>query len=176
MLKPLPPCDAAALIDAGHAMLIDVREADEFAARHIPGSLSMPLSLGDGGVLACGHDCSLTFTCQTGRRTSSNAARLLARVPGGSAWALEGGVEAWARTGLPTAGHAVAQRLPIMRQLQIATGMLVLASVLLSILVAPGWIALAGLVGVGLSLAGTTGWCGMAHLLAAMPWNRRATS
>ena len=71
MLKSLPPCDAAALIDAGHAMLIDVREADEYAARHIPGSLSMPLSLANGGVLACGHDCSLIFTCQTGRRTSS---------------------------------------------------------------------------------------------------------
>lgn len=176
MLKPLPPCDAAALIDAGHAMLIDVREADEYAARHIPGSLSMPLSLADGGVLACGHDCSLIFTCQTGRRTSSNAGRLLARVPGGSAWVLEGGVEAWARTGLPLAGHETAPRLPIMRQLQIATGMLVLTSVLLSVMVAPGWIALAGLVGVGLSVAGTTGWCGMAHLLAAMPWNRRATA
>lgn len=31
------PYDAAALIDYGDAMLADVREADEYAARHIPG-------------------------------------------------------------------------------------------------------------------------------------------
>ncbi len=86
-----------------------------------------------------------------------------------------GGVVAWARTDLPRAGHETALRLPIIRQLQIVSGLLVLVSVLLSVTVAPGCIALlAGLVGAGLSVAGTTGLCGMAHLLAAMPWNRRA--
>ncbi|MDR8242161.1 DUF2892 domain-containing protein, partial [Acinetobacter baumannii] len=29
-----------------------------------------------------------------------------------------------------------------------------------------------GFVGAGLMLAGMTGWCGMAKLLAVMPWNR----
>ena len=31
-------------------------------------------------------------------------------------------------------------------------------------------------VGAGLTFAGVSGWCGMAKLLAFMPWNRRATS
>ena len=52
MLKILSPSEAASLVDAGHALLVDVREADEFASRHIPGSLSLPLSLPDNGPLA----------------------------------------------------------------------------------------------------------------------------
>ncbi|WP_268893164.1 rhodanese-like domain-containing protein, partial [Sandarakinorhabdus oryzae] len=104
MLKPLSPPDAKLLLDAGHALLVDVREADEFAARHIPGALSMPISLPDSALLACGVNNNLIFTCQTGRRTAANAAKLLARVPGGSAWVLDGGVDAWGRAGLPLAG------------------------------------------------------------------------
>jgi NitT/TauT family transport system permease protein len=54
-----------------------------------------------------------------------------------------------------------------------ALTLLVLTGVLLSIFVAPLWIALAGFVGAGLSFAGMTGWCGMAQLLGMMPWNRQ---
>jgi hypothetical protein len=38
-----------------------------------------------------GMDSSLIFTCQTGRRTNANSGRLLARVPGGSAFVLDSG-------------------------------------------------------------------------------------
>jgi hypothetical protein len=38
--------------------------------------------------------------------------------------------------------------------------------------VAPGWIALSWFVGAGLVFAGVSGFCGMARLLAVMPWNR----
>ena len=41
-------------------------------------------------------------------------------------------------------------------------------------LVAPGFFALSAFVGAGLMFAGVTGWCGMAHLLRVMPWNRRS--
>jgi hypothetical protein len=44
--------------------------------------------------------------------------------------------------------------------------------VLLSQFAAPGWIWLSGFVGAGLIFAGISGFCGMARLLAAMPWNR----
>ena len=40
-------------------------------------------------------------------------------------------------------------------------------------LVAPGFYALAGFVGAGLVFAGLTGFCGMARVLGAMPWNRQ---
>jgi predicted branched-subunit amino acid permease len=61
-----------------------------------------------------------------------------------------------------------------MRQVQIGAGSLVLIGIILGTLVAPGFYALSAFVGAGLVFAGTTGFCGMAHLLARMPWNRRA--
>ena len=61
-----------------------------------------------------------------------------------------------------------------MRQVQIAAGALALLGVLLGALVAPAFFGIAAFVGAGLVLAGVSGFCGMAHLLAAMPWNRRA--
>jgi rhodanese-related sulfurtransferase len=61
-----------------------------------------------------------------------------------------------------------------MRQVQIAAGSLVLLGVILSQTVAPGWIWLSGFVGAGLTFAGISGFCGMARLLAAMPWNKVA--
>ena len=47
-----------------------------------------------------------------------------------------------------------------------------LAGVLLGAFVWPGFYVLSGFVGAGLTLAGITGFCGMARLLAHMPWNR----
>jgi rhodanese-related sulfurtransferase len=63
--------------------------------------------------------------------------------------------------------------LPMMRQVQIAAGSLVLAGVLLGALVAPAFYGIAGFVGAGLVFAGMTGFCGMANILGLMPWNRR---
>jgi hypothetical protein len=46
----------------------------------------------------------------------------------------------------------------------------------LGALVAPGFYALSGFVGAGLLFAGVSGFCGMARLLAVMPWNKRVLS
>ncbi len=172
MLKTISPEQAAARLEDGHAILIDVREPGEYAARHVPGSLSMPLSIPDSGPLACGMDSDIIFTCQSGKRTAANAQRLSARVPAGRGFVLDGGVDGWARARQPIAGKEAKQPLPLMRQVQIAAGTLVLLGVLLSLLVAPAWIGLSAFVGAGLTFAGMSGWCGMGLLLARMPWNR----
>ena len=62
--------------------------------------------------------------------------------------------------------------LPIMRQVQIAAGSLVLLGIVLAVLVSPWFMALSAFVGAGLIVAGITGFCGMANLLLHMPWNR----
>ncbi|MFM8604097.1 MAG: DUF2892 domain-containing protein [Cyanobium sp.] len=62
--------------------------------------------------------------------------------------------------------------LPLMRQVQIAAGSLVLLGLILSNTVAPAWILLSWFVGAGLVFAGVSGFCGMARLLAVMPWNK----
>ena len=117
---------------------------------------------------------AVIFHCRSGMRTDANAARLAAAAPC-EAFLLEGGIEAWRAAGLPVLTDAKAP-LEIMRQVQITAGMLVLIGVALSLLVAPAWIGLSAFVGAGLTFAGATGWCGMAKLLAMMPWNRRAAS
>ena len=69
-------------------------------------------------------------------------------------------------------GSIASSRSNLMRQVQITAGALVLAGVLLGAYVAPGWYGLSAFFGAGLVFAGVTGWCGMAKLLAVMPWNR----
>jgi rhodanese-related sulfurtransferase len=171
-LKTISPERAAELVRAG-AVLVDIREADEHARERIPGAHHRALSLLDkAGVMRAG-DRVLIFHCRSGARTKANAARLNASANGCETYVLEGGLDAWKKAGLPVALDR-SQPIDIMRQVQIAAGSLVLIGVLLGALVAPGFYALSALVGAGLTFAGLTGFCGMARLLALMPWNRRA--
>lgn len=173
-LNPLTPEAAAERLRGGHAVLIDIREADEFARRRIPGAVSHPLSRLDAAALPRHAGTELIFTCRSGRRTTDHAARLAAAA-GGPAHELDGGLEAWAGAGLPV---AVDRRAPLelMRQVQIVAGTLVLAGVLLGFLVSPLFFGLSAFVGAGLTFAGVSGFCGMARLLALLPWNRPAAA
>lgn len=168
-LTKLTPEQARGRIAEG-ATLIDIRGADEHARSRIPGARNAPL----GSELNLGDAPAVIFHCRSGMRTDANAAQLAAASPC-QAYLLEGGIDAWRAAGLPVIDDAKAP-LEIMRQVQITAGLLVLAGVLLSLTVAPGWIGLSAFVGAGLTFAGVTGWCGMARQLALMPWNRRAAA
>ncbi|MGK0740232.1 rhodanese family protein, partial [Yokenella regensburgei] len=89
----------------------------------------------------------------------------------GKVYLLEGGIDAWKQAGLPVIKDA-SQPLPLMRQVQIAAGVLILCGVLLGYTLSSAFFLLSAFVGAGLTLAGVTGFCGMARLLAVMPWNR----
>ncbi|HEY6024574.1 MAG TPA: rhodanese family protein [Pseudolabrys sp.] len=171
-LKTISPARAAELMREG-AVLIDIREADEHARERIPGARHHALSRIDADNPAQAGDNVLVFHCRSGARTQGNAARLSAVSRGCETYILEGGLDAWKKAGLPVTLDR-SQPIDIMRQVQIAAGLLVLIGVLLGTFVAPGFYALSGFVGAGLLFAGTTGFCGMAHLLTLMPWNRRA--
>jgi rhodanese-related sulfurtransferase len=151
--------------------VIDIREHDEFVREHIPGALSVPLSTLDKSGLSLEAHGDVVFHCKSGMRTNANCNRLADHIDG-PAFVLTGGLEAWKLSGGATAKDAAAP-LELNRQVQITVGALMLISVMLTIFVAPQFLALPALLGAGLLMAGLTGWCGMAHLLAAMPWNRR---
>lgn len=169
-LTPLSPQAAHDRIATGAAVLVDIREADEYARRHVPGALSQPLSGWEAAHLQVEAGRDVIFTCRSGMRTAGACDRLAARVSG-QAFVLEGGIDGWAKAGLPLAVDSKAP-LEIMRQVQIAAGSLVLMGVVLGWFAAPAWFALAALVGAGLTFAGVTGFCGMARLLMLAPWNR----
>ena len=59
------------------ALLVDVREADEYAAGHIPGSISLPLSAIDTAeILIPRKDTPLFLYCLAGTRSSQALSRL----------------------------------------------------------------------------------------------------
>jgi rhodanese-related sulfurtransferase len=164
------PAEAARLVREEGAVLVDIREPDEQARERIPGAHAMPLSRLNAVPLPEGRP--LVFLCRSGARTAAEAARLAARAgEAGGVMLLQGGLQAWKRAGLPVQADP-RQPIEMVRQVHIAAGALVLMGVLLGTFLAPGFYALAGFVGAGLVFAGATGFCGMAHLLRRMPWNR----
>ena len=148
-LTALSPAEVSARIRAGKALLVDIREADEVARERIAGSVATPLSMFEAAHLDV---------------------RLADRIPG-EAFVLDGGLDAWKASGLPTLTNAKAP-LELMRQVQMTAGGLILVGAALGLLVHPGFWGLSAFVGAGLFMAGATGFCGMARLLAVMPWNR----
>lgn len=100
-LTPKSPAEVAGLMAAGRAVLVDIREPDEFAGRHVAGALSRPLSAFDPARLDVGPGRSVVFTCRSGMRTAMHCDRLAAAVEG-EAFVLDGGVDGWAAAGLPT--------------------------------------------------------------------------
>lgn len=168
MPKSVTPAEAQRLI-AGGATLVDIRDADEHARAHVPGSTSVPVAQLDR-LAALGRP--IIFHCRSGARTRAHVARLSAAA-GPECYILDGGLDAWRRAGLPVTLDP-RQPLEIMRQVQLIAGGLVLLGVALGLLVAPAFFALSAFVGAGLMMAGATGWCGMATLLRRLPWNRPA--
>lgn len=171
-LTKIDPQTVADGLKSGKFHLIDIREADEFAREHIGGAVSIPLSQVEQADVKIEAGRTAVFHCKSGMRTEANCARLASRI-NGDALLLDGGLDAWKKAGLPVRDNAKAP-LPMNRQVQITAGTLVLAGVLVGGFIHPAGYALSGFIGAGLIFAGASGWCGMANVLAAMPWNRTA--
>jgi rhodanese-related sulfurtransferase len=163
----ITPQEAQARIAAG-AVLVDIRNPDEYARAHIPCARNIPLSQ----ISRIEDAPAVIFHCKSGMRTGANAAALSACTDAPT-FLLEGGFDAWQKAGLECRIDAK-QPIEVMRQVQIAAGSLVLIGVILGFAVSPIGFGLSAFVGAGLVFAGTTGWCGMAKLLGQMPWNRTA--
>jgi len=148
--------------------VIDVREPMEYAGGHIAGSLNVPLLRITQADLPGGP---LVLVCHSGNRSAQALAQLLQQDHPHPLADLEGGIPAWQQAGLPLRRLRNAP-MPLMRQVQIAAGSLVLLGLILGTFVAKPWILLSWFVGAGLVFAGVSGYCGMARLLAVMPWNR----
>lgn len=168
MTQHLSAHDLAEQIAGQQVAVIDVREPMEYAAGHIAGSFNVPLSRLNQTELPSGP---LVLVCQSGNRSARGMQLLLERGHPHRVSDLQGGLPSWQQAGLPVRRRSDAP-LPLMRQVQIAAGSLVLLGLFLSYAVAPSWVLLTGFVGAGLVFAGVTGFCGMARLLAVMPWNK----
>lgn len=170
-IKTITPQEAMQKMEAG-AVLVDIRGADEHARERVPAAKNVPLGrLGTADL----HGDTLIYHCKSGMRTQQAADRLAACAGEREWYIVEGGISAWEKAGLPVEKVKGAP-MEMQRQVMIAAGSLVLIGTLLSLLVAPAFIWLAVFVGAGLTFAGLSGFCGMAMVLAKMPWNRRAVA
>jgi len=175
MIATVSPKDAAGWLASGEAVLIDVREPDEFRAEHIACAASIPLT-SLGTALAASQVPAarkVIFQCQKGGRGETACQTAESAGASHPIYNLEGGIAAWKDAGLPVVGDAKPAAIPLFRQVQIAVGIMVAALVAMGFSGLTAAFALAGVIGIMLVFAGTTGWCGMGMLLARMPWNRR---
>ncbi|MGA1602674.1 MAG: rhodanese-like domain-containing protein [Prochlorothrix sp.] len=158
-------------LQQGNVVLVDVREPVEYRGERIDGAISLPLSSFDAAQLPPveAHQTRILMCNSSGR--SGEAARKLLIAGYETVVHLEGGLQAWKQAGLPTVVDRTAP-ISIMRQVQITAGSLVLAGTLLGAFVSPAFLFLSGFVGSGLIFAGVTNTCGMAILLAKLPYNR----
>lgn len=167
----LSAADAVALVGAGGAgSVVDVRTAMEVDAESVPGARHVPVD----EIVARADEIRATpaprlLLCRTGARARAAREALVRQGLGGLA-VVEGGLEAYRQAGGETRrGRA---RVSLERQVRIAAGLLVLVGTGLGVVAHPAFLALAAFAGAGLVFAGLTDRCGMALLLARMPWNR----
>lgn len=104
----ISPRDAAAEIESARTstgapgpLLVDVREADEFANQRATGAVLLPISEFVARHEELPRDRPLLMICQSGSRSASATMFLLQR-----GWEdvrnVDGGTGAWAMAGLPT--------------------------------------------------------------------------
>lgn len=92
-----PPTEAASAQREG-AVLLDVREPDEWEAGHAPGAVHLPLGrLAEAPDLLDGKP--VFAICRSGRRSGEAAKALTAA--GIEARNVDGGMQAWSSAGLP---------------------------------------------------------------------------
>ncbi len=85
----------------GDALLLDVREQEEYAHEHIDGATLIPLGDVSAAKLPPLGNKKLIIHCHLGVRSAHACNRLLADIPGLDVYNLTGGIEAWKAAKLP---------------------------------------------------------------------------
>lgn len=174
-VSKVPPRQVMQCIERGESvMLLDVRTPAEFETIHAEGARLIPLDeLTPEQFIKerNGHAGETVYVLCGGGGRAAKAAQRLQQAGLEQIRVIDGGTRAWEAAGLPV--QRGRQTMSLERQVRIAAGALVLLGVLLGWLVHPALYLLAAFVGGGLILAGITDTCGMAMLLAKLPWNRR---
>lgn len=169
----ITPQQAFEWLKDGHAVLLDVREPDEFRAQHISYAQSLPLGCLSDAIdsMQMPEGRKIIVQCLSGRRGESACALLTGKNIRHEIYNIEGGITGWQAAGLPIVGGA-APKFTIFRQVQTIVGALILLMVLLGFWGLTLAFVVAGIFGGALLFAGLTGWCGLAMLLQRMPWNK----
>jgi rhodanese-related sulfurtransferase len=104
-VQNIDPRTAKEWLDAGEAVMIDIREPNEHALERIPGVPLNPMSRFDPAAIVREPGQRIVLQCRSGAR-SMNLALQLAAAGIGPCYNLEGGIIRWKRDGLPVEGAA----------------------------------------------------------------------
>ncbi len=151
--------------------IVDVRETPEYENKRIKGATSAPLSRFKENSNGIDRDRHLYIICQSGKRAESYAKQLLENGHENVS-VVKGGLKSWIDAGYPVE-KGESRVWSLERQVRFTAGFLVLLGVVLSFIVTPMFLILSGIVGFGLIIAAVTDTCGMAMVLARMPWNQK---
>ncbi len=150
-------------------LLIDVRTPAEFASGCAKDAVNIPLDqLSEEGVRRVCGERKPYFICRSGAR-GEEACRRMATC-GLQAANIQGGLAAWEKAGGPLLA-GTSTTISLERQVRIAAGSLVVLGIVLAAGISPWFLLLSLFVGGGLIFSGVTNTCGMALVLARMPWN-----
>ena len=154
--------------------MLDVRTPGEYETAHIAGAYNVPLdTLGEHATeIRASVAEPVVLVCQSGQR-ARKAEEALSAAGMANLHVLEGGMTGWAAAGHPVLHGR--KRLSLERQVRIAAGALAAAGGALALAVNPLFALIPTFVGSGLLFAGVTDTCGMAMLLAKLPYNRPGT-
>lgn len=169
--QAISPTELKSLLSTG-CCLVDVREPVEHAEEHITGAKLIPLGQLEKRAAEVDRTAPVVVMCRSGKR-GGEALKKLESLGITEARNLEGGILAWKSAGLPV-GRSAKKVFPLMQQVQLTIGLGVLTGAILALTVNPNWVFLCAFFGAGLTMAGSTGWCGLALLMSKMPWNQTA--
>jgi rhodanese-related sulfurtransferase len=169
-------CDVHELqndLSAGLGNLIDVREFPEFAGGRVPQAKLISLGEIEKRTAEIDHSRTVYVMCRSGRR-SAQARKKLHALGFADVRNVRGGFDAWKNAGFEVEKDDKTVW-SLERQVRFTAGLTVFLSVLLSVFVWSPLIWIGGFVGAGLVFAAITDTCGMALMLAKLPWNRSQT-
>lgn len=158
-------------LENNEAVLIDVREPAEHEAKKINGAKLIPLANISLDSLPEFKNKKLVLHCHSGKRSQMACKKLLDQDSELEIYNLDGGILSWIECNNNVAGSGKSF-LPLDRQVQLIIGLSLFIFSLIGYFVNPKFIFLCTFFGAGLTFAALTGWCGLAIILAKMPWNK----
>jgi rhodanese-related sulfurtransferase len=169
-VKAVSASEAKKLSNENH-IFVDVREPAEFNTVHIENSKLHPVGNIHADHMSDYAGKTVVVYCQKGMRGQKACEKILKDNPSADIVNLSGGIEGWQQAGF-SVKKGESNVLPLDRQVQITIGSFVLCFALLGYFVNPNFGLGAAFMGAGLLFAGISGFCGLARVMALMPWNK----
>ena len=102
-VQSISPVDASEMFTAKEAVIIDVREQNEWDEKHIPGAIHIPVAQLNSRIaeLEQYKDTPVIMQCRSGRRSAKGAVALHG-AGFKQVYNMDGGILAWDKAGLET--------------------------------------------------------------------------